>query len=255
MAKTKKRSPYALESEMCAAFTARARAAGWLVHPEVDNWDLVLVWPLLSPLPSVAPRHRFSELLRRDLPPFKNIVASTFKPGMQIGIQAKLRPNVEVLSQAVRYPLSAGPHFRALLVPYVTEEFRDLAAHMGLVVYVEDKVEKTIRLPSLLWETKARLVLPPIEASWDGGGRSPKSLGPWRVGALKICSILRSKGVVTKADLAAVGHRVGSWVQQGWLVSERTPAGWVYRPTSLDKLPDRGYEAERDKIAALTPIR
>jgi hypothetical protein len=95
------------------------------------------------------------------------------------------------------------------------------------------------------------VVLPPVVPSWAGGGRSPRVLSEWRVGALKACHILRTKGLITRAELAALGQTAKSWVGQGWLVSEKTATGWIYRPTKLSLLPDAGYEKERDAIANL----
>lgn len=238
--KKKKSSIFALESDMCAAFTKRNREAGAKVYPECGGWDLVLVWPPggLWPLPPVP---RFAHTRK----PFDD-----YKGGMQIGIQAKLRPNIEVLAQTVRES-TRGPHFRAVLVPYATGEFLELAKYLRISVYVEDETTKQTVPGGYLWETKSRLALPPIEPTWEGGGASPRVLSAWRVNALKICHILRTKGVVTKADFQRLGLEIKSWVSQGWLRSERTPGGWIYYPVDLDRLPDKGYEAERKKIAQL----
>lgn len=75
------------EADLCTVFAARARSEGFVVHAETSGWDLLLV--------------------RGDV---------------QVGVQAKLDPNLSVVSQALpadptRAEVSIGPTHRAVLLP------------------------------------------------------------------------------------------------------------------------------------------
>lgn len=79
---------FASEAQLCAAFIAWAEHHGWKAYAETTGWDIVLV----------------------------------NGQGVQIGVQAKMTLNVEVLDQAmpdVYYSndLKGGPDYRAILVP------------------------------------------------------------------------------------------------------------------------------------------
>jgi len=92
---------FASEAALCADFSVAAAAQGWTIYPETSGWDLLLV-----------------------------------KGGTQIGVQAKLRPNLKVLAQAAQ-PLQwgrCGPDFLSVLVPDCEGEFRAVAQAAGIMV-------------------------------------------------------------------------------------------------------------------------
>lgn len=247
---------FATEEAMCVRFTERARATGWEVYPECCGWDLLLVWTGDAPEITNGPaashdplKHsgKFSELHQKLT---KNFVG-TLEPGMQVGIQAKLMPNVKVLAQCIDHyaRVSApGPDFRAVLVPYTTDEFNHLTQALGLRVYVEDVNAYPITAPRVRWEHASRLTLPPVVPTWNGGGRSPRNLSAWRVSALRLCYQLRIRGKLTKTAFLAENVDVRAWVQNGGLRATKINKIWYYSILDATKLPDVGYEAERDAI-------
>ena len=87
------------EAELCAMFRSAAEADGWIVYPEVDGWDLVLVWSGDAPVPEGG---------------------TGVKKGDQVAVEAKLRANVGAIQQAVTrstYRYRGQPDFRAVLAP------------------------------------------------------------------------------------------------------------------------------------------
>lgn len=240
------------ETALCDAFAARARATGWAVYPETGGWDLLLVWTGEAPVPSPACEKADAFLSVSFFSKIREIVEEydgKLEAGMQLGIQAKLRANVDVLHQAVNGAEAhwAGPDFRGVLVPNTSEAFNAIASHLGLHVYVEDDREKMVYTPDVKWRAKARVWVPPVVPSWSGGGKSPRTLSAWRVGALKICGLLRLRGWVTKAEFKEAGIEHRSWVSREWIKGERVAGGYRYR-IGAKALPDAGYEAERDAL-------
>src|SRR5262249_52720467 len=98
---------FASEAEMCAQFIAWAQPLGWTAYAETQGWDILLV--------------------RND-------------DGAQIGIQAKLALNADVLNQVLEGRWDAmhgrpGPDFRAVLVPRSKTGKLTLAcSHLGITV-------------------------------------------------------------------------------------------------------------------------
>lgn len=268
--KRAKKSVFKTEADMCDSFRARARATGYEVYPEVGGWDLLLVWTGEAPAPTdacerVDTAHEYgigtiyhAGHWRESMHEIIKDWDQHFEPGMQIGIQAKLRPNIEVLSQTIDFHLRRthqGPDFRAVLVPYTSDEFNRIATALGIRVYVEDETRKVITPPLVQWDLSARVPLPPIVPSWSGGGPSPRTLSAWRVGALKICAMLRAGKAVTKEDFQRVGIEIRTWVSRGWIASKRIAhRQYTYYAVDPANLPDIGYEAERDAIAALKSL-
>jgi len=112
-----------------------------------------------------------------------------------------------------------------------------------------------------------KLWTPPVKPTGTGGEPSPSSLTPWRVGALKICWILRNRGWVSKQDFDGVSINKSRWVDAGWivrngsirLVNESNGREYNYARYELgfgadrDDFPDSGWETERDAIADADP--
>lgn len=216
------------ESILCDAFAKAARGDGWTVYPELGDWDLVLV---------------------RD--------------GIQVGVQAKLRGNVTVLRQALRgRSWRQGPRFRAVLVPKVTCDFRELATILGLDVYTENHVRVVkhrrwgytstdrrleIETHARPWEHSEALWLPPVVTDRPAGVPCPSSLTRWRVAAIKLCLVLEARGHVTSDDFRKWGIDKGRWVVYGWIKADGK-IGRLTRYTAGDELPIEGW---RDVAAEL----
>ncbi|PWJ93553.1 hypothetical protein C8D77_101232 [Mesorhizobium loti] len=202
------------EADLCSAFVA-ALPAGWTAFNETAGFDILLV--------------------RAD--------------GLQIGVEAKLRLNPEVVVQASKEwgyaPLTPGPDFRAALVPagHVQNHMSAICAMLGITVitamHPDDDTEKRYGwrppafrpdLPSLdsrmYWSGRehdwydrcpaARCVLPEYIPDVGAGHSAPVALTNWKIQAIKLLIILERRGYVTKADFKHVKIDPSRWTRD-WL--------------------------------------
>jgi hypothetical protein len=168
---------YDYEKDMCADITANAKEKGWKVFPEQGGWDIVLVSGLL-----------------------------------QVGIQAKLRPNLKLFMQTVVDDGQPEPHFKAIaignlsrsekkdierLATYMKFIFIDMSYHhfFWLVHNKKDSNNVTDWAYYFTPSEKA-LWLPPVIADIDAGVPSPKTVSPWMVAAIKLEEICKAQGWV-----------------------------------------------------------
>jgi hypothetical protein len=181
------RAAWPTETALCDAFAAEARSQGYRVHAECAGWDLLLVAP----------------------------------DGLQIGVEAKLRPSLEVLAQAME-ERAEGPDIHAVLVPLIVygSAFERVAKRLDLVVFrawalleevppawkrrygaaygcnIAAMVERAPR-----WNHTAPAWTPPCEIPGHSGGRSaPIRITPWKVAAMALCRVLRSRGYLVRKD-------------------------------------------------------
>jgi len=259
------------EAELCALFAEAARQDGWTVYPEVNDWDLVLVWNN----PDGRPKAALQRYGRSDL-------GFAVRQGDIIAIEAKSRATTAALMQAHKRQMPPattartrkGPDFKAVLVPKAPKGFKYVAGEMELGVFTSHNYEEQKpggrrwkwtdpwRVPiepafqlRLTERWAGKMWLPPVVPENDAGVPSPTSLTPWRVKALKICALLRTRGGVTSADFNEIGISITRWRNNGrysWLVDsgERDGNRYIYvLPDELpDDFPDIGWEAERDLI-------
>jgi hypothetical protein len=179
---------YSKESELCADFMELAQEHGWTAYPETSNWDILLV-----------------------------------KKGVQIGIEAKLRANFEVLNQAMprilikdRTSWGPGPHYRAVLVPKASKAFGQVCRNLHLYCFrMEDYFHGGHRLKNyfwtpnessdwFLWESKERCWTPDYIPNVEAGVPSPVSLTQWKQKALELTALAEAKGYVTSKDAKAL---------------------------------------------------
>jgi hypothetical protein len=208
---------FATEAELCAAFIA------WIKHERPDmgcfaewaGWDILLAYP----------------------------------DGWQIGIQAKLRLNAEVMLQAVPDRWSdgfAGPDYRAILVP-ATNGWSALAQRLGLIVFAPDRDQYESRgiefHPALCrkwsrgsqmpgsdwqdWNPAKRLKLPPCETDAIAGSPCPVSLTPWKLGALDVLAELNTRGSITTKRIREIGIDPNRWTQARWIEPTETRGTWT----------------------------
>lgn len=207
MAKSK---PFPSEVALCAAFIA-ALPEGWTAYAETGGFDVLLV---------------------RD------------EDGLQIGVQAKLRFNVEVVNQAIeRYHSCAAvtapmPDCRAVLIPDdESHRFDRICACLGVTVIRVRKPDQrlprpfTPGLPKIdfngwgeTWHETAparRCVLPAYLPDVAAGARSPLQLTDWKIRAIKIAVLFAKRGCVERADFSSlrIDHR--RWVASGWVRIEK----------------------------------
>lgn len=228
-----KATPYfAKETDLCASFVKAIEVhnAGkvksqneaydahiWTPYAETAGWDILLV--------------------SKD-------------DGTQIGIEAKLKLNVEVLNQCLsrghdRHDVT-GPDFRAILVPGDAAQngIGSLAARLGVTVlrqHPPSDEKYTWRtahnfepdLPRIGterwghqwtdWLPNERHRLPEYVPDVIAGDSAPAQLSDWKIQALKILAILKERPV-TRADFSALHINHQRWVQF-WLA--KTPEGYV----------------------------
>ena len=177
------------ETELCESFREELEQCGCVVHAETSGFDMLVIGP----------------------------------NGIQIGVEAKTRPNVDVLAQALDrdyWPGHAlkGPDYRSVLVPRCGARFRAVASALRVVVwragtsrYGLNNILSAMADPfSLLakkmaWTYPVPCWVPELDFKLRAGVPSPRSVTPWKIKAVKLCLRLRDKGYVTSLDFNDVG--------------------------------------------------
>lgn len=188
----------------------------WTVYPETCGFDLVLV---------------------------------NRETGMQIGIEAKLSLNAKALCQAVQgaheYHSTAGPDYRAVLVPGVGKQagMGTLAAYLGVTVITvraemdwDGKVSGWRFQPDLPdgkylyfenrcwypWVPGEPMKLPAYVPDTVAGVKSPHMLTQWKIAAIKLLILLDRRGYVTRRDMKALEISPTRWCDRfyGYLVPD-----------------------------------
>lgn len=243
---TAKTKHFASEAEMCVAFVD-AVGPDWTVYAETAGWDILLV--------------RSAD-------------------GFQIGVEAKLRLNATVLTQALEQRHeSFGPDCRAVLVPYGTDGGLEVVAeHCGLTVlrigrrhrWGGDKLfDFHPQLPrpteGALWGGQwhetcplRRCPLPEYVPDVAAGKPAPVQLTNWKIAALKIAAMLEMTGSVTRADFKALGVDIRRWITPGydWL----RPEGGAFvagdrMPSFSEQHPDVYAKVKADAPVWLPKVR
>jgi hypothetical protein len=178
--------------------------------------------------------------------------------GTQVGIEAKLKLNVNVLCQAIngRYGQgwSAGPDFRAILVPsyQVQTGVGTLATKLGVTVLRQQQLgvdvsewnrnnSFTPELPRIYphswyfdhwtdWLPNNRERLPEYVPDVIAGDKAPLQLSEWKIQALKLAIVLEERPL-THSDFNDLKISPSRWTQQ-WLM--RTAQGFVAGPLTPD---------------------
>ncbi len=214
--------PFRTEADLCARFIA-ALPQGWTAYAECRGWDILLV--------------------RVD-------------DGFQVGIQAKLRLNTDVVSQAIEeyagYSADrAGPDCRAVLVPSDQQGgFTRICRYIGLtIIYVQSdaEIEKTrhyghkpkVFEPGLPggkygtddnewyeWAPAKRHDLPDYVPDVVAGSPAPVQLTGWKIAAIKIAIVMEKRGYLVRADFKHINIDHRRWLASGngWLIVD----GGVY---------------------------
>ncbi len=225
---------YTTEAELCADFIAEAEREGlYRCYPETAGWDILAV--------------RVSD-------------------GLQIGIQAKLKLNGQVVQQAIEdqpyfYPGSRcqrGPDLRGVLVPEIGGAFpKALCAYLGLTVIrirqydvwrsgkSVDVAEITPTLPGMKMKRYGsrndawmdlcpsdREKLPDFVPDSAAGSPCPITLTPWKIAAIKMAILLKRR-VVTRSDFQALKLDHRRWlpgVAQWMVLAGERGRGWIAGP-------------------------
>lgn len=250
------REGFVSEAALCETLAAAVRANGWRWYPETSKWDAIIVLP----------------------------------DDTQIGVQAKLRGNVDVLAQALpelgqrgwpprvlRASEVPGPDKRVVLVPDADGAFRALANHLRLGVlrgrvlrgdegewfgYDGTIGASTLRAGEYLarvvedaprWEHSQREWLPPFEPERAAGVPSPSAISPWRITAAKLCAEIRAGLEPTAKELEARGMSVSRW--RTWLDPIEGTKPRRYKLRNGTYLPDTAWSDVARGLGLAAPPR
>jgi len=245
--------PKITEADLCAAFIAAVAKDGkWTAYPETAGFDILLV--------------------RND-------------DGAQMGVEAKLKLNAKVISQALpdylcyRYGMD-GPDYRAVLVPRDTNaDLAPLCRALGIGVIGArvqadpPNVHSRPFWPPLPerrsdsysdqdwheWGPVTRCKLPEYISDAGAGNPSPLMLTDWKIRAIKLAIILEERPV-TRADFKALGLNPQRWLDPWtkWLI-RAADGGYIPGP-GMPKLerehPTNYAQIKADKakwMPAVTP--
>lgn len=171
---------FSTESLLCDKFIAAARESRehqWKVYPETSGWDVLLA--------------RASD-------------------GFQVGVQAKLRPNVDVLAQAnvkLRYK---GPDIHAVLVPSCNGAFCEVAEALGIMVVqakvlevgaswgVDRNLDALVSKAQTHAHLKGRCWLPPFEPNLPAGVPGPRQVTQWKCNVAQVCAQIRAGEAISR---------------------------------------------------------
>jgi hypothetical protein len=196
-----------------------------------------------------------------------------YKPGDQIGIQAKLKANIEVISQCLPWEWAKGPRWRAILVPEATATFCGVCQYLGFAVFERNLAKRGwnrkklthlphpdgIQITQRIFKPFEgdHLTLPPVETDRPAGVPCPSALTPWRVKAIKLCNLLKKQGFLTSVDFKKAGVNFqrwpGMWLQQ---TAEKIEIEYNGKKSNVFKyvaktgavMPDMGWEDVAKKL-------
>jgi len=231
-------TPFAKEIDLCRAFLSSIPDS-WAAYPETGGFDILLVRKV---------------------------------DGFQVGIEAKLRLNAKVISQAAEdtseWRVAAeNPDCRAVLIPEgVSLELAPVCSLIGLTVIRMRHGEQARHhscqfypeLPDFsehYWHNRGwhercpvkRIGLPDWVPDVPAGDSAPVALTHWKVGAIKLVVTLEKRGFLTRGDFAHFKISMSRWTQEKWLVKDGQ-GGWIAGPF----LPDfkRQHPVNFEQIAA-----
>ncbi|OOY20866.1 hypothetical protein BMI86_10185 [Thioclava sp. DLFJ5-1] len=223
---------YELEADLCRDFLTTV-PADWTAYPEACNFDIVLA----------------------------------HKHGARIGIEAKLRLNAKVINQALEgIDWKSGPDFRAVLVPFASDDMVQLCQSLHLTVirlyrseggthnpannwapgkqFARGRLYSTPGLPefpeafdlSRVWLYRDRwhdfspveaLELPDFVPDVQAGSSAPRKLSRWKIQALRLVCLMEARGQLRRSDFLAAGVSMSMWSQSHWIESTSTRGIWA----------------------------
>lgn len=232
MSKIKYKNPYNSENELCNIFIEYAKKNNWRVFPETSNFDILIV-----------------------------------KNNFQVGIQAKLKPNIDVIAQSLDHSHEKSPNIKAILVPQATRKFKLVCK--ALKIYVIEGVIKKCKVENngkkinikVYWDKEIKTILPnennkyylrisknkcwipDVEINTPAGVKSPKRITEWKVKAVKICIKLNEKKFLTSMDFKLANLSMIIWRSKKWIIDSGEREGrmikYIKNPIAI--LPDVLY--------------
>ena len=257
MAKEPKKAPdFAREADLCAAFVAALARPRRRYEPEVDDW---IVYPETADFDLL--------LVRRS-------------DGAQIGVEAKLRLNPQVVCQALPdwkwAPVVEGPDYRAVLVPWSATDLGmgEICAALGITVIrvSPTDIRGTGDGPSFSpllpvsdrrsrerewfeWCPDRRCKLPDYVPDVAAGVAAPTKLTEWKIAAIKLAIIMTDRPA-TRADFVALDLSPSRWMQNPGAWLQKVDGGWLpgpYMPDFRKQHPVNFAQIEADKAAWMPP--
>lgn len=233
------------EAAFCDRLRTWAENLGFTVYPEIEGWDMVL-----------CAKHEILIDNPRDYRGTNRGYGGQRVPaGAQLGIHAKLVANSDVLAQAVGPLAHHDPAYPALpfvAVPRHGESFAVLARHMGVGIVTGWQDQFVISVTARQRTSSKWLTLPPIASrAIQAGVPSPRSLGEWRLKALRFLEWARAQDSFAMDDLRRFGlnpSTCDSWLYPiAWKYADGKGKRAVvkvrtYRIQEGKHLPDAGYE-------------
>jgi hypothetical protein len=202
------------EAELCEKFIDIVRLYDYVVYPEISNWDIVIILP----------------------------------GGAQFGVQAKMRPNIDVVYQCVRN-VTRGPRYRAVLLPRYDDRVKKVCLRLGLKFFSLLEILKIKKDPIELFGIKdwgsSKLWVPPIETpSIIAGDSAPKRFTKWRYNAIRLCIILEHRGYLISKDFDTLGVNKSYFLSTGAIVRSGKIGKFVKYAKGSGELPSKGFEKE-----------
>ena len=215
MTEAKEKLPvFEKEADLCRMFISKLPKE-WVAYPETDGFDILLV-------------------RKAD--------------GVQIGVEAKLRLNAIVVTQAAErrdsYGLTyPGPDYRAVLVPsYAGGDLVSICRLLNITVITVDHPGRRLygadfrpalpryadRYTDDSWHEmfpEKRLKLPDWVPDVEAGHPCPVTLTFWKIGAIKLAIIMERKGFLTRRDFRDCNVSMSRWTQCKWIVANGE-GGW-----------------------------
>jgi hypothetical protein len=180
------------EVALCADAIERARKEDWTAHPEACEYDIVLVGH-----------------------------------GLVVGVEAKLRQNLEVLRQAAgRRRHDNTPDYIVVLTSgHADRAFSVLCADLRLIHWSICPGYESLNTLLHLLDTAgeecrcdgAPLKLPGYASNSVAGSPAPIRLTDWKLNALRMFAIIEATGVACVADFKRLRLYPRSWAESGWV--------------------------------------
>lgn len=218
---------YKYEHEMCEDFINNIKDK-WDIYPEFGSWDMLLV---------------------------------NKETGIQVGVQAKLKQNVQVIYQAARcitnafgHYLKCVPDYAAVLTPDVGEAFYTICKLCNIVA-MRPRVDPECVIPKYSRIShENRYELPEIKMNSKCGVSSPRSLSKWRINVLKLMIIYQEKGYVTSKDMSGLGLHQTTMTNIYFSNSGEREGKLAKYKLTTEKSPVDNYEKEFEQLKLINKV-
>jgi hypothetical protein len=216
---------YRYEYEMCDEFV-ELNKADWDIYPECYGYDMLMF-------------SKDSEI--------------------QIGVQAKLKNNLQVIYQILNnVDISnrikrIGPHYGAVLTPIDDNNYYHLCRRLNIIKFNIVPIKATMNYINnvnldgyTILNFLERHNRPIIRLNDSPGKSSPKNLSQWRIQALKIMNKYYDQGYIISSQLRELGLNTTLFTNWFEYRYREPKVGRCFKMVLKDenKHPAKGYEKE-----------